>query len=225
MPPANGDLLTCRITGTLSGQPIINNLSFFVINPAATWQDQAGLAASNLNGFLGILGGGIWFAERSQEYAVQSIDVIDVSPGTSPMVSIAGGAAGAVTDSEAMPPNDCLAMTFRSDFRGPGGRGRLYLSGYTEGGQVGGFWTGAVQDAASAIGSALIDNFGELAAAADLRWVILHRFDNGGVKHAPSLPVVPPAVRPVMGFSIHNEVRSLGRRAMGRRIHRTRAAV
>lgn len=215
MPPASGDLITCRIVATLSGQPIINNLSFSIINPAATWADQVTQAATDLNSSLGVLGGGSWMARRAAEYTVSEVQVVDVSPGTSPMGSVAAGAGGDLGTSQAMPPNDALCITFRSEFKGQSGRGRIYLAGFTEIDCVGGFWSADAQDAASTIGSALIDNFGELAAAANMRWVILHRVA-GGVR------LVPPEVKPVMSFTVHNEVRSLGRRAMGRRIHRTR---
>jgi hypothetical protein len=223
MPPASGDLITVRIVGTLSGQPIINNLSFSIINPAATWGDQVTQAATDLNGVLGVLGGGSWYEARAAEYLVQEVQVVDVAPGTSPMGSVAAGAGGALGTDQSMPPNDALAITFRSDFKGPSGRGRIYLSGYPEAYAVGGYWTTEAQDNASGIASTLLENFGELAAAANMRWVILHRSSNGGVPGGPQVPVVPPEVKPVMSFTVHNEVRSLGRRAMGRRIRRVRA--
>lgn len=223
--PASGDLITVRLVGVLSGQPIINNLSFSIINPASTWADQVLQVVNDMDSALGVVTSGVWMAGRSAEYTLSSVQVVDVVPGTSPMGVAASGAVGSEGAAESLPPNDALAVTFRSDYRGAGGRGRIYLSGYTETWCVGGFWTSDAQDAASAICSALITGFGEGASGANMRWIILHRFSNGGVRGAPEVPLVPPEVKPVMSFTVHNEVRSLGRRAMGRRIHRARAAV
>jgi hypothetical protein len=211
--PSAGDLLTVRIVASFDGQPIINVYSFDLITPGATWSETAQNLIDALDAALGIVtGGGFWTASRASGYVVGTVEVIDVSPGTAPLYSVASSAVGDVEEA-GMPPNDSLCVTLRSDFKGAGGRGRTYLSGWPRLGQVSGFWGSDPQDAASAIMSALTEGFGEGAGGAMARWCVLH-------KVAAGTPIVPPEVKPIMSTTIHNEVRSLGRRAMGRRISR-----
>lgn len=213
--PDVGDMVQARIMGQLLGQPVINNLSFVLVSPFGTWSEAATALTDALETALGVLGGGgPWVTNRSNQYTVAGVQVLDISPGVAPLHEATSSAVGAL-EGPSMPPNDCVCMTLRSNFRGPSGRGRMYLSGYTETDSTSGFWEAAVQDSVSAIGSALDDEFGELAGSSSFRWCILHRLDHG-------TPIIPPEVKPVMSFTIHNEVRSLGRRAMGRRISRRR---
>jgi hypothetical protein len=212
---AIGDLVTARYVASYFGQPIVNSLSFSALDAYANFTELATALLEDLSAALGgINTDGVWNAGRSDTYLCQAAQVLDVSPGTAAMVAVTAAATGDSPD-PGMPPNDAVCLTFRSDFKGQSGRGRIYLSGYPETMATSGFWEAGAQDAASAIGSAMIDNFGEGAAGARFRHCILHRVHLG-------VPVVPPEVKPVMSFTVHNEVRSLGRRAMGRRIHRTR---
>lgn len=215
--PDVGDMVTARIVAELSGQPIINNLSFTLIAPFATWREAANQLHIELNSALNIdAGGGVWTQDRGTLYQTNALQVIDVFPAVSPLIQYALNAPGNLDD-PTMPPNDCLAVTLRSDFKGPSGRGRIYLAGYTESAATNGFWEAGAQDAATAIMNNLDLNFGEFAGGASFRWVILHKVAGGA-------PVVPPEVKPVMSWTIHNEIRSLSRRAMGRRIRRRPAA-
>jgi hypothetical protein len=211
--PSAGDLLMARISAVFDGQPIINVFSFDLITPGATWSETAQNLVDALDAALGVVtGGGIWTAGRNAGYAVQAVEIIDVSPATAPLYSVPSAAVGDSVGN-AMPPNDSLCVTLRSDFKGAGGRGRSYLNGWSTFESIGGFWESGPQDAASAIMSALTEGFGEGAGGAMARWCILHRMAGG-------TPIVPPEVKPVMSTTIHNEVRTLSRRAMGRRISR-----
>ena len=213
--PDIGDLVTVRIVQAISGEPIINNLSFDAVAPFGTWQELCSQMGTELEAALGVVGGaGVWYTERSQYWTTTGVQIIDVSPGVAAMNQQTTSGAGTDTG-ESLPPNDALCMTLRSDFKGQSGRGRIYLAGYGEVYQQQGYWLGTAQDSASAIGSALMDGFGPDAGGASFRWCVLHQMSGGS-------RLVPPEVKPITSFTIHNEVRSIGRRAVGRRIHRTR---
>lgn len=213
--PDVGDLVTVRLVGEISLQPIINNISFTLVAAFGTWREATDQMFADLTAALELdTTGGIWTTGRSSQYVLNTMQVVDVFPGLAPMSQYLIGTGGDVVE-DCLPPNDALCVTFRSDFKGPSGRGRMYLSGYPEAAQINGFWTGPTQDLASNIALGLDTNFGELAGAASFRWSVLHRVSGG-------VPIVPPEVKPVMSFTPHNEVRSLGRRAVGRRIRRTR---
>lgn len=215
--PDVGDMVTARIIAELSGQPIINNFSFTLVAPFATWHECAVQLHDDLDAALSIIaGGGVWTTGRGVGYVTHAIQVVDVFPAVSPLEQFAVNTPG--DDSNAtMPPNDCIAVTLRSAFKGPSGRGRVYLAGYTEDAATNGFWEAGVQNAAGAIAEALDAGFGEGASGTSFRWCILHKVSGGA-------PLVPPEVKPVMSWTVHNEIRSLSRRAMGRRIRRTRPA-
>lgn len=213
--PSAGDLVDLRVRAVFDGQPIINTFSFSIIDPAADWATQANDVAAAFAATVHLTSpSGEWLAGRSVGYQMQALEVIDVAPGVSPLASFAYGANGPVEDEDALPPNDSLCVTLRTNFKGAAGRGRVYLCGYAEGSQSGGFWVPEIQDAASAIMIALNTDYGETGGGS-MRWCVLHRVDHG-------TRVVPPEVKPIMSFTVHNEVRSIGRRAVGRRIHRTR---
>ncbi len=215
--PDVGDMVNARIVGTLFGQPIINQLGFVSNLPYGTFSELGLQLVTELDAALGVLSAGdsLWTDQLVDAYRVVSVDVQDVFPAVAAQYSTASAAVGQQTG-EGMPPNDCLCITWRSDFKGTSGRGRSYLSGQIEANQESGFWSGNAQDAASGIGSAMLASFGE-AGTGSFRFSVLHRVSGGA-------PLVPPEVKPVMSFTIHNEVRSLGRRAMGRRIRRHIAA-
>lgn len=211
--PEIGDMVQCRFVGTFDGEPIINTFSFVAVVPFGTWRELAiAMHAEIVSGAginLDLVGG------RSSQYHLSQLQVVDVYPGTSPLIAFTLNDTGTVTDDDAMPPNDCLCVTMRSDFKGPGGRGRVYLTGFAEGAANGGYWEAGTQTAAETLMGDLDGSFGEEAGGASFRWAILHRYAGGS-------PLVPPEVKPVMSWTVHNEVRSLGRRAVGRRIRRHR---
>jgi len=214
MPELN-DILQARIKARVCGEPTINTINFMVTSPQASFAEQAALLWSELDGALGIMGGaGVWTAGRSVQYVGTECEIADIYPGLSQSWTTPTGGVGDNVTDDAMPPNDCVCLTAKSEFRGPGGRGRMYINGYAEDGANGGYWIVEIQNAVQAIGVALEEAFGEFGTAGH-RWIVLHRMQNGA-------PLSPPEGKPVMFYNVHNEVRSLGRRAVGRKIHRTR---
>jgi hypothetical protein len=206
-----------QIRGKACGEPFINTFGFSIVNPLGTFVETAAQLADEFNTALDLFSStGPWLLHRSVQYTVESLAVLDVSPGVAAQYELAIGFVGNIDDEDALPPNDCLRIKWQSDFRGPGGRGRNYLNGYTEGSQVAGFWIAETQSGAQAIAEALLAAFGELGAGS-ARLCVLHGVTGG-------VPIVPPEVKPVMSYSVSNEVRSIGRRAIGRRIHRTPSA-
>lgn len=209
-------ILLARIKARFAGEPVINSLAFVDVgSDGVDWPSTAEALFVSLSTTLGLgAPGGMWTAPLSVQYHLDSIGVSDVAPGTSPELDYVVGLPGEVADEDAMAPNDSLCITWRSAFRGPGGRGRTYLTGFAEGSSNAGYWELAAQNAAATIAGAMMVAYGE-GGTQPFRFVILHRMQGG-------VAVIPPAERPVLSFTIHNEVRSLGRRAVGRRIRRRR---
>lgn len=213
---ATGDIVLARLTSTFDGEPIINTLAFVDVGSGeSTFPGVCVALGTELVDVFGLAGaGGLLLGPLSVSFTMQAINFIDVQPGTNPMYSQPIGQPGDVTESDAMPPNDALCVTWRSSFKGPSGRGRTYLTGFPEGLAAGGYWTAGAQDYAQEVAIAMLARWGETGTGL-FRFVVLHRVAGG-------VPIVPPEEKPVMSYSIHNEVRSLGRRAVGRRIRRTR---
>lgn len=214
--PASGDLVVVRIKSTVGGEPTINGLSFQILNPSATWPDQVTATAALVDQTLGIQLGGAWVVARSTAFNSFEIEVVDAWPNTSPLGATVVSGQGAVED-DVMPPNDSLCITLRTDVKGRTGRGRIYLNGYTEGSSNGGYWEASAQDNGTAIAEALLSGFGAAAVAPDIRWGVISRYEFGVKRDIP-------AFTPINSFTVHNEVRSLRRRAIGVRISRRPAA-
>lgn len=211
--PAINDCIQVRVMALFDSEPIVNTLSFAVVDPALTFQEQANVLLDQLDSSLGLQGPtGAWTDGLSVQYKIQSVQALDIFPGTNAMIARASSAVGSVADDDAMPPNDSMCLTLRSFFKGPSGRGRMYFTGFAEGSANGGFWEAGAQAYATGIGDILWSNFGEEGTAA-VRWAILHRYAGGA-------PITPPEIKPVMSYNVRNEVRSLGRRAVGRRVRR-----
>lgn len=221
---APGDMMTVRLHGRFDGEPIINDIGFGLNTDFGSFPLAAAALVSELDTALGTSsGGGPWLTALSNAYTLEIVEVVDVLPGTSASFQSPSGYPGAQEGSDAMPPNDALAVSLRSVYKGPGGRGRMYISGWPESDAAGGYWTGDAQAAAQTICAALNSSFGELGTGS-FRWSIIHRYSNGGVLHAPVVKLATPELKPVVDWTVHNEVRSLGRRAVGRRIRRVRSA-
>lgn len=214
---AVGDVLLARLNARFDGEPVMNSLAFVDVGSGQeNFIDTASDLWSSLDGALGpFSGGGVMLTGLSVQYHLLSVDIASVVPGTAPMASYLAGGFGTVEDDDAMPPNDALCITWRSDFKGPSGRGRTYLSGFAEGSANGGYWEAGAQTYAQIFADALLANFGE-EGTQNFRFVVLHRMTGG-------VPIVPPEQKPVMGYTVRNEVRSLGRRAVGRKIRRSPA--
>lgn len=214
--PASGDLITVKLLATCGGEPTINDLSFEIVNPAATWADQLAQVHDDLDSAIGLEGAGDWSDQRSTAYNLYAIQMVDVRPGTSPMVERAVSYQGQVAD-DVMPPNDSLCITLRTDVKGRTGRGRMYLNGFPEGSANGGYWELAAQDSAGGIAADLLGNFGADQSTRNMTWGVISRFEFKVKREIP-------AFTPITSYTVHNEVRTLRRRAIGVRISRHRAA-
>ena len=209
------DIIQVRIRALFDKEPVVNTLTFAVVDAQPTWVTQVQGLRTGLDMSLALeAGDGPWVHGLSVQYVQQRVDFIDVWPGTNPMLSYASAGVGNVTDEDAMPPNDCLCATLRSEFRGQGARGRIYFTGFAEGSANGGYWEAGAQTYATGVLDLLLGNFGP-EGGQECRWIVAHRLA-GGVRLAP------PEIKPIVSYTVHNEVRSLGRRAVGRRIHRRR---
>lgn len=222
---ANGDILEARIVARFCGEPVINTFGFSVVaSSGPTWHEEAAGLRSDIMSALGLDDpGGLWITGLNVQYVLQSLQIVDVMPGESALEAATLGSAGTVADDDAMPPNDALCVTWRSSFKGQGARGRTYMTGFSEGAANGGFWEGGTQDHCSAVAGQMLATFGE-AGSSGYRFCVIHKTSNGGVPGAPVVKLDPPEIKPIMDYTVHNEVRSIGRRAVGRRIHRRRTA-
>jgi hypothetical protein len=108
--PAADDLIVVKLLSTCGGEPTINDLSFRIVNPAATWADQITQVHADLDNAIGLEGAGVWSAARSTAYNLYAMQVVDVRPGTSPLVERLVSYQGVVAD-DVMPPNDSLCVT------------------------------------------------------------------------------------------------------------------
>lgn len=213
--PASGDLVVVKLLSTCGGEPTINDLSFQIVNPTATWAELAQQIQTDLTTAIGLGGGGVWTQARSTAFNTYGFQVVDVLPSTSPLVEVALADQGGIAD-DVMPPNDSLCVTLRTDVKGRTGRGRMYLNGYPEGTSNGGYWESSAQTNAGMIAQALLDTLGA-AATPNMVWGVISRYEFG-VKRSV------PAFTPISSFTVHNEVRTLRRRAIGVRISRRPAA-
>jgi hypothetical protein len=212
-----GDMMTVRIRAIFDGEPVINSFGFFANVGYDTFQEACVDLDTNFTGALQLDNpAGTWVTGLSVQYKLQALEIVDASPAVSPMYSRVLSGVGTVDDDDAMPPNDALCVTWRSAFRGPSGRGRTYLTGFAEGAANGGYWEAGTQTYADLIAGVILNNFGE-DGGSNFRFGILHKVSGGA-------PLVPPEFKPAMSYTVHNEVRSLGRRAVGRRIRRRRVA-
>lgn len=214
--PASGDLVTVKLLATCGGEPCINDLSFQINDPAATWAEQVQAVADALEAVVGSSASGLWSDGRSTAYNCYGIEVVDVRPATSPLGQIALAWPGVVAD-DVMPPNDAVCVTLRTAVRGRTGRGRMYLSGYPEGSANGGYWEVAAQDAAQALADALLTAFKVGGSSPSLTWGVVSRYEFGVKRDVPAFTAIE-------SFTVHNEVRTLRRRAIGVRISRRPAA-
>lgn len=201
-----------KFLSTCGGEPTINDLSFQINDPSATWPEQV---ADLILALASPLGPGLdvnWTAGRSTAFNSYAIQVVDVRPGESPLLESALAAQGDVAD-DVMPPNDCLCVTLRTAVKGRTGRGRMYLNGFPEGAANGGYWEAAAQDAATAIAGSLLNTFGAPGQPAPFTWGVISRYEFGVKRDIPAFTAID-------SFTVHNEVRTLRRRAIGVRISR-----
>jgi hypothetical protein len=209
-----GDIMVGRFVAQYAGQPIINTFGFVSKTAFGTWTEAATALSDQMDDCLGqqAADAGLWVARMTVGYVMSSFDVVDLVPGVGPQIGFNANAVGNQSD-DGLPPNDALCITWRTETKGAKARGRTYIPAYTEQDSTNGFWNSVATTAADDIGNALLASFGP-EGTGDFTLAVIHRHDTAG-------PVVPPVAFPIMSFNSHNEVRSLGRRAVGRRIHRT----
>jgi hypothetical protein len=211
--PASGDLVVVRLLSTSAGEPTMNDISLQINNPTADWPSQVQDVISKIDLAVGPASPGPITAQKSTAFHVYGAQVVDVRPGTSPLgqqlLDYTGDDA-----TDAMPPNDALCVTLRTDVKGRTGRGRMYLCGWTEVVANGGYWEADAQAAADAMAASLLSNFGPTAGG-PYTWGVISRFEFKVKRDIP-------AFTPINSYTVHNEVRSLRRRAIGVRISRHR---
>jgi hypothetical protein len=212
--PSNGDLIVVKLLATCGGEQTINDLSFRIENPAASWGDQLTQVYTDLDSAIGFATpAGAWVAGRSTAYNVYGMQLIDVLPSTSPLGERVVGNPGDEAD-DVMPPNDSVCVTLRTAVKGRTGRGRMYLNGFPEGAANGGYWEAPAQDAAEAIAAQLYNAF-SAGSTPNMTWGVISRYEFGVKREIP-------AFTPIDSWTVHNEVRTLRRRAIGVRISRRR---
>src|SRR6476469_10362588 len=178
--PSIGDVVIVRIKAVCAGEPVVNDLAFQVVNPTETFEQQGADLLSQLDGLLGLgTGPGLWTDGLSIQYKLTGLDVVDMLPAVSATFSEGASAEGTVADEDAMPPNDSSCCTLRTTARGPGGRGRIYLTGFAESSNNAGYWEAGAQAHANAIMAAIDGAFG-ITAGGDYYWGVSHRRSNGG---------------------------------------------
>jgi len=86
---------------------------------------------------------------------LDSVDVYDLTSDEGPIIRSTGGAvAGLEATTQVVPIGAALCITLYTTSRGRSGRGRLYLTGFTEMGLVNGVWVAAlVEEAEDQIGA------------------------------------------------------------------------
>lgn len=209
-----GDIMIGRFVAQYAGQPIINTFGFVSKTAFGTWSEAATALNDQMDDCLGHQAGttGTWVDFMNDGYLMSSFDVVDVVPGVGPQIGFNANAQGHLS-ADGLPPNDALCVTWRSDTKGAKARGRTYIPAYTELHTAGGFFDSDAITGAQAIANALLASFGP-EGTGDFTFAVIHKHDKTG-------PVVPPVAFPILTSTTHSEVRSLGRRAVGRRIHRS----
>jgi hypothetical protein len=213
----NGDLYKASIEGTFNGEPVIIGLGFVSQSEMPDFtSDAVGLAVA-LGTVLELytVGGG-FMLPLSSHYSVLGIRVQDLNPGLSAGHFEAIPAVGGNTTDDAMPSNDALCVTWKDGLKGKQHRGRSYLTGFAEDSQSGSFWIGEIQNwAVDAFAAPIMAAFGP-GATGSYVLSLVHTM-SGGARLAP------PTSDPIVSYQVHNEVRTLRRRAAGVRISRHRA--
>lgn len=210
-----GDIMRATIEGTFGGEPVVVGLGFVSASGAADFNEDAGTLADELITLLELNGAGVgvYLSPLSAQYKLSGVRVQDISPGVSAgYFRSVGGIGGNVVD-DAMPPNDALCVTWRTSLKGVQNRGRTYLTGFAEDSNNAGYWIPEIQDwADGSFAQLLMGSFGPLGGG-NYAFSVIHRVAGG-------TPLVPPTATPITSFTVHNEVRSLRRRAVGVRISR-----
>lgn len=213
-----GDLMRATIEGHFDGEPVVIGLGFLSSSEAPDFATDATNLASSLGSLLALddpAGG--FLSPLSVKYVVDNIRISDLNPGVAASLVFPQGGTGGNTVDDGMPPNDALCVTWRTGLKGKQNRGRSYLTGFAEDSQSGGYWIGEIQTwAQTAFVGPLLDTYGE-GVAGPYVLSLVHTV-SGGAR------IIPPTSIPIISANVHNEVRTLRRRAVGVRISRHRTA-
>jgi hypothetical protein len=156
---------------------------------------------------------GAYLAPLSNHYILQNIRVQDLSPGVAASYVDGYGGVGGNAIDDAMPPQIARCVTWRTSLKGQANRGRTYLTGFAEDSHSGGYWIEEIQAwAGLAVADPLMAAFGPVGSG-NYALSVIHTV-SGGAR------LVPPTATPIVGYTVHNETRTLRRRGPGVRISR-----
>lgn len=213
-----GDIMRATLEGTFSGEPVMFDLGFVSNSGAATFAEDAGNLEGEIVTALGL--GTIpspFLAPLSAGYVLNGIRIQDLSPGVDAGLVFNVGQPGGNETDDGLPPAVSLCVTLRTGLKGKANRGRIYLTGFAEDSQSGGYWITEIQDwANTTVAGALLDAFGPLGPG-NYQWSVIHTVA-GGVR------LSPPTATPIISYTVHNETRVLRRRGIGVRISRHRTS-
>ena len=209
-----GDILRATIVGTFCGEPVNVGLGFISNSGLETWAEESQALATSVIDTLGLIpAGGAYLAPLSVQYKVNNVRIQDLNPGLGAGLEYNVGNVGGNTTDDAMPPNDSLCVTWKTGLKGVANRGRSYLTGFAEDSANGGYWIEEIQAWANDdFAGALLAAYGP-EGTGNYTLAVVHTMAGGS-------PVVPPTATPIVSAVIHNEVRTLRRRAVGVRISR-----
>lgn len=215
---ATGDIIGVQLAGTFGGEPFRIGIGFVSNSGATTWSDETSALGGEIVAALELDSlSGAFMAPLSVQFKLDALLMQDLSPGVSSMWSYGIGRVGGNETDDAMPPNDALCVTWRTGLKGVANRGRSYLSGFAEDSNNAGYWIPEIQDwAASEFAEKLMAAFGPVGSG-NYALSVIHKQSGGA-------PLVPPTATPIIGYQVHNEVRTLRRRAVGVRVSRRRVS-
>lgn len=213
----SGDIMRATIEGTFDGEPVMLDLGFLSNSGAGSFQEDADALVGEVMTALQLGAPTPPFMEPlSAGYTINSIRVQDLAPGVAAGLVYPVGVPGGNSTDDALPPQLALCVTWRTGLKGKANRGRSYLTGFAEDAQNGGYWISEIQAWAQTVfAQPLIDAFGPVGSG-NYALSVVHTM-SGGVR------LTPPTSTPIISYSIHNETRTLRRRAPGVRISRRRA--
>lgn len=169
-------------------------------NPAADVRDAvvAALGASPLTGF-------------SDQCSLEAITVVDIQPGVIPTQTFGmAPIAGTVVDANPLPPQSAAVISLKTGLKAVEGafaaRGRMYMPGIPQTGQISGFLQVGFQVALVDFATLLEDAF--VTDGTAYQWHVVSLTPG-------SKPVTVRAIQPVTQFTVNNVVRSQRRREFG----------
>lgn len=212
-----GDVYKLTLEGRFNGEPVITGLGFISQSGAADFITDATQLVLELAVALGFNAADPPFlVPLSAGYTIDNIRVQDLNPGVSASYVEGLGASGENATDDAMAPQLALCVTWRTGLKGKQNRGRSYLTGFAEDSGNAGYWISDIQTwASAAFAQPLMDAFGPIGTG-NYSLAVVHTV-SGGAR------IIPPTATPIVGYTVHNESRTIRRRGPGVRISRHRA--